>query len=278
MSFRLTLGPRAGETPARAHFMEKYTIFDGAGTAVGVAPPETPDGSVSAAQRDLEAALQLLAERAQYVTGASGAAILLREEGELVCRVAAGSIALEPGKTVATNSGAMEQCVRQRRLGRNDSSMAAPLLWAGEVAGIFLIVADNRRFEEVDEISLSRLASMVLIAMEHAEAAEHPLPEPLEAEPVCEEERVAEIDVPSAEQSAAISAERARIGACRTCGFPVSQDRTFCVDCEQTGKATEALLPQMALDEENWFQAHTYTLGALAVAALTLVLLALKVR
>src|SRR5215467_6827654 len=42
------------------------------------------------AQRDLNAALQLLAERAQYITGASGAAIALREDGEMICRASAG--------------------------------------------------------------------------------------------------------------------------------------------------------------------------------------------
>src|SRR5436305_15139261 len=42
------------------------------------------------AQRDLNAALQLLAERAQYITGASGAAIALPEDGEMICRASAG--------------------------------------------------------------------------------------------------------------------------------------------------------------------------------------------
>src|SRR5438309_10576300 len=66
-----------------------------------VAPPRTherlrfpaEDGGKSLsemAQRDLNAALQLLAERAQYITGASGAAIALREDEELSCRASAG--------------------------------------------------------------------------------------------------------------------------------------------------------------------------------------------
>src|SRR5712671_3869853 len=42
------------------------------------------------AQRDLDAALQLLAERAQYITGASGAAIALREGENMVCCASAG--------------------------------------------------------------------------------------------------------------------------------------------------------------------------------------------
>ena len=52
------------------------------------------------AQRDLKVALQLLAERAQYITGASGAAIALREDEELICRARAGPSA--PGAGAAT--------------------------------------------------------------------------------------------------------------------------------------------------------------------------------
>ena len=37
------------------------------------------------ARRDLDATLQLLAERAQYITGASGAAIALREGENMIC-------------------------------------------------------------------------------------------------------------------------------------------------------------------------------------------------
>src|SRR5207247_3241450 len=66
-----------------------------------VAPPRTherlrfpaEDGGKSLsemAQRDLNAALQLLAERAQYITGASGAAIALREDEGRLCRASAG--------------------------------------------------------------------------------------------------------------------------------------------------------------------------------------------
>jgi hypothetical protein len=52
------------------------------------------------------------------------------------------------------------------------------------------------------------------------------------------------------------------------------------VDCEQAGRSAEGKSPQLnALErEESWLQAHSYVLGALAVAALTIALLALKLR
>src|ERR1700738_2078848 len=43
------------------------------------------------AQRDLDAALQLLGERAQYMTGASGAAIALRQGETMVCCASSGA-------------------------------------------------------------------------------------------------------------------------------------------------------------------------------------------
>src|SRR3974390_1115324 len=51
------------------------------------------------AQRDLDAALQLLADRAQYITGASGAAIALRRGGknDMLCRASTGEKAPGPG-------------------------------------------------------------------------------------------------------------------------------------------------------------------------------------
>ena len=56
------------------------------------------------AQSDLDATLQLLAERAQYITGASGAAIALRrgEHADMLCRASAGSNAPDLGALLST--------------------------------------------------------------------------------------------------------------------------------------------------------------------------------
>src|ERR1700682_4826328 len=56
------------------------------------------------AQRDLAAALQLLAERAQYITEASGAAIALRRnaQNDMLCRASAGTNAPELGTLLST--------------------------------------------------------------------------------------------------------------------------------------------------------------------------------
>src|ERR1700692_4358226 len=51
------------------------------------------------ARCDLDAALQLLTDRAQYITGASGAAIALRRDGknDMLCRATAASNGAELG-------------------------------------------------------------------------------------------------------------------------------------------------------------------------------------
>jgi putative methionine-R-sulfoxide reductase with GAF domain len=299
--------------------MDKYTIFDQATTGVGVAP-QRREPIADAAQRDMEAALQLLAERAQYLTGASGASIGLREGGEMVCRAGAGRVAPTPGAEIEADSGLTAESIRTRQLVRCDnveddsrvnrescrelgvkSAMVMPLLREQEVVGVFELVADRESaFEESDVAVLMRLAEMALTVVEYADAAQRALPEISEAERdqgVCEKLVTVEPAKPiekdqissiAEEPLPLVSAEISQIGSCESCGFPVSQGRTLCVDCEHAGRSAEgkprggdasAFSHLSAMGrEETWFQAHSYTLGALLVAALTIALLALKLR
>src|SRR6266550_2826653 len=148
-----------------------------------VAPPRTPerlrfpaeDGGKSLsemAQRDLNAALQLLAERAQYITGASGAAIAL-------------------GAHLQVNSGLSGESVRTRQILRCDNAeldsrvnrescralgiasvVVLPLIREPEVNGVFELFSGRAyAFGERDIIALERLAEMIQTALEHAEAA-----------------------------------------------------------------------------------------------------------
>src|SRR5207253_3372375 len=57
------------------------------------------------AERDLGAILQLLAERGEYITRATRAAIALRQGQEMVCRASAGSSAPAPGAHLQVESG-----------------------------------------------------------------------------------------------------------------------------------------------------------------------------
>src|SRR5437899_11359616 len=143
------------------------------------------------AQRDLNAALQLLAERAQYITGASGAAIALREDEEMICRASAGPSAPALGAHLQVNSGLSGESVRTRQILRCDNAeldsrvnrescralgiasvVVLPLIREPEVNGVFELFSGRAyAFGERDIIALERLAEMIQTALEHAEAA-----------------------------------------------------------------------------------------------------------
>ncbi len=146
------------------------------------------------AQIDLDAALQLLAERAQYITGASGAAIALRrgEHADMLCRASAGSNAPELGALLSMEYGLSGESVRTRQALRcNDtevdprvnregcrqlgiaSVVVMPIVSEQQVIGVFeLFSGQPRAFEERDLSALQRLSEMVETAVRHAVAAQ----------------------------------------------------------------------------------------------------------
>lgn len=143
------------------------------------------------AQRDLDATLQLLAERAQYITGASGAAIALRQGETMVCCASSGPSAPELGAHLQIDSGLSGESVRTRKIlqcddAENDprvnrdscrafgiaSVVVMPLIRGEEVYGVFELLSGRpRAFEERDFIALNRLAEMIQTAVEHSDAA-----------------------------------------------------------------------------------------------------------
>jgi GAF domain-containing protein len=149
---------------------------------------------VDMARRDLDAALQLLAERAQYITGASGAAIALRrgEHADMLCRASAGSNAPELGALLSMEYGLSGESVRTRQALRCDdtetdprvnregcrqlgiaSVVVMPIVSEQQVLGVFeLFSGKPRAFEERDLSALQRLGEMVETAVKHAEAAQ----------------------------------------------------------------------------------------------------------
>jgi putative methionine-R-sulfoxide reductase with GAF domain len=143
------------------------------------------------AQRDLDATLQLLAERAQYITGASGVAIALRQDANMVCCASAGGSAPELGAHLQIDSGLSAESVRTRKTLHCDDAqtdprvnresckalgivcvVVMPLVRGEEVYGVFELLAGRpRAFEDRDFIALQRLAEMIQTAVEHADAA-----------------------------------------------------------------------------------------------------------
>jgi len=310
--------------------------------------PNEDDGRslTNMAQRDLDAALQLLAQRAQYITAASGAAVALREEGGMICRASAGTSAPGLGSHLQTDSGLSGESVRTRQILRCDNSdtdsrvnretcqalgiasvVVMPLIHNDEVIGVFELFSDRvSAFEERDVVALQRIAEMIMTAVGHANAAkrtevelrkasiveepamgseaietgaigadppkpeaaaevEQDLPEKVEpkaeaALPVIE----AASPAPRVERAetfdddepgfATRSFEVGKISKCTSCGFPVSEGRTLCLDCEANQHGADAsgggdFLANFGESDKSWFASHKY----LAVAAILVVIL-----
>src|SRR5579864_6419729 len=152
------------------------------------------------AQSDLDAALQLLADRAQYITGASGAAIALRRDGrnDMLCRASSGSKAPELGALLSTEFGLSGESVRTKQLLRCDdaerdarvnrevcqklgiaSVVVMPVVNDDEVLGVFeLFSGKANAFGERDVSAVQRLSEMVETAV-RLEQATATLPEKL---------------------------------------------------------------------------------------------------
>jgi hypothetical protein len=179
------------------------------------------------AESDLDAALQLLAERAQYITGASGAAIALRrnEHSDMLCRASAGSNAPELGALLSTEFGLSGESVRTgqplhcddterdprvnregcRQLGIA-SVVVMPIVSEQQVLGVFeLFSGEPHAFEERDLSALQRLGEMVETAVRHAMAAQSMpvVQEPAGADGPASEDVVAAGALPAAAPEAA---------------------------------------------------------------------------
>jgi len=145
------------------------------------------------AQRDLDAALQLLAERAQYITGASGAAIALRRGScaDMLCRASSGPNAPELGALLSAEFGLSGESVRTRlplrcddterdaRVNREGcrrlriaSVAVMPIVSDDEVLGVFELFSGKvNAFGERDLSALHRLGEMVETAVRLAQTA-----------------------------------------------------------------------------------------------------------
>ena len=150
---------------------------------------------ISDVDRDLRSALQLLAERARFITGAATVTIALGEGNSLICKASAGIGAAPPKSPLAIESGIapelMAECVNNRqpavcndtegdsrvnpeicRERRSGSIMLVPLIQDDDVIGVMELIAERKAaFEERDVQEVNRLATLVLTALEQSESA-----------------------------------------------------------------------------------------------------------
>jgi len=196
----------------------------GAAGAVG----DKSNGSRALEETELDSALQLLVERAQYITGATGTALALPQGEEMVCRASAGSSAPAVGARLQVRSGLTGESISRRQLLRCDNAETDPrvnletcralgiasivvlplLRRTGEVRGLFELFSDHPyAFEERDLIALERMADLTLTALDLAEQrqASSPAPSPAAA-PAPEREPEKPVESPMASSAQEASA------------------------------------------------------------------------
>src|SRR5215471_7252395 len=91
-------------------------------SSTGSISDRRPVSSGRLEETELNTALQLLVERAQYITGATGAALALLQGEEMVCRASAGSCAPPVGARLQVRSGLTGESVARRQLLRCDNA------------------------------------------------------------------------------------------------------------------------------------------------------------
>lgn len=137
------------------------------------------------AELDLEPAISAITERAQHLTGATGAAMALRSGEEIVCRARAGRTAPDLGVRLQTEGGISAEAVRSgeimlchdaernprvdvascRRLGVR-SILVSPLRHYRRTLGVFEVLSSSPgAFDERDVATMQLLSSMMVAAI-----------------------------------------------------------------------------------------------------------------
>jgi GAF domain-containing protein len=134
---------------------------------------------------DFEPGINIIAEKAQALTGATGAAIALRHGNEIICQARAGRTAPDIGVRLQTDTGLSADCVRTgevllchdaesnprvdlascKRLGVR-SILVAPLRHLRRTLGIFEVLsARPNAFDQHDVATMQFLSGMMVAAL-----------------------------------------------------------------------------------------------------------------
>ncbi len=140
---------------------------------------------IQPAELDLEPAISAITERAQHLTGATGAAMALRSGEEIVCRARAGRTAPDVGVRLQTEGGISAEAVRSgeimlchdaernprvdlascRRLGVR-SILVSPLRHYRRTLGVFEVLSTSPgAFDDRDVATMQLLSSMMVAAI-----------------------------------------------------------------------------------------------------------------
>jgi len=186
--------PAAGEEQSDEHVVE----FPAAATLStrhrmrprhhhgSVFPPPQALGhtdEIDAGEIDLEPGISIIAEKAQTLTGATGAAIALRRGNEIVCRARTGRTAPDIGVRLQTDSGLSAECVRTgevllcndaesnprvdwascRRMGVR-SILVSPLRHFRRTLGVFEVLSSTPHAFDNNDVATMQFLSGMMVA------------------------------------------------------------------------------------------------------------------
>jgi len=132
---------------------------------------------------DLEPGISIIAEKAQALTGASGAAIALRRGNDIVCRARTGRTAPDIGCRLQTDSGLSAECCRTgeamicpdtesnprvdlaacRHLGVR-SILVSPLRHLQRTLGVFEVLSSAPNAFDHDDVAVMQFLSGMMVA------------------------------------------------------------------------------------------------------------------
>jgi putative methionine-R-sulfoxide reductase with GAF domain len=138
---------------------------------------------INAGEIDLEPGISIIAEKAQTLTGATGAAIALRRGNEIVCRARTGRTAPDVGVRLQTDSGLSAECVRTgevllcddaesnprvdwatcRRMGVR-SILVAPLRHFRRTLGVFEVLSSTPHAFDNNDVATMQFLSGMMVA------------------------------------------------------------------------------------------------------------------
>lgn len=251
--------------------------------ALLILPAEAGNSLLDVAELEFQASLQLLLDRACWVSGALAGAIALEEGGTFVYRAVSGDSEREPGQKAATEKEPLRECLAERWTVRSavdegKFSMAVPIVRDEKAIGVIELTSDLEFTAEGSEV-VSRIADLVIVTVEHRDAARR-------AEQL--EFKEDELELPSLwhapegtkselrfmgdvqVETKPIERSIPEVGKCAACGFPVSPNRSLCVECELKPESAAAAREIFTSEpEESWLSAHGYTIASALVTAIT---------
>jgi GAF domain-containing protein len=146
-------------------------------------PVATVPQILNAGDIDLEPGISIIAEKAQTLTGATGAAIALRRGSEIVCRARTGRTAPDIGVRLQTDTGLSAECVRTgevllcndadssprvdsascRRMGVR-SILVAPLRHFRRTLGVFEVLSSTPHAFDTNDVATMQFLSGMMVA------------------------------------------------------------------------------------------------------------------